>query len=120
VFKKTAAGIDRLPYWLFRQCTGILTPIVTHVFNVILNSGTLPSSWKCAIVTPIPEISQPKNFQDLRSISVTPILSRLFERLIVFKFLLPAMPKPLFNDQFAFRPTGSTMAALIYVLYHIT
>jgi hypothetical protein len=118
--KKTAAGIDRLPYWLFRECAGILTPIVTHVFNVILNSGTPPSSWKCAIVTPIPKISQPKNFQDLRPISVTPILSRLFERLIVFKFLLPAMPKPLFNDQFAFRPTGSTTAALIYVLHHIT
>ena len=36
------------------------------------------------------------------------------------KFLLPALPKPLFNDQFAFRPTGSTTAALAYVLHHIT
>ena len=118
--KKTAAGVDKLPYWLFRECADSLTPVVTHVFNVILSSGTPPSAWKRAIVTPIPKVSQPKDYQDLRPISVTSILSRLFERLIVSKFLLPALPKPLFNDQFAFRPTGSTTAALAYVLHHIT
>jgi Reverse transcriptase (RNA-dependent DNA polymerase) len=41
-----------------------------------------------------------------------------FEHLIVNKFLLPALP--LLNDQFTFRPTGSTTAALVYVLHHIT
>jgi Reverse transcriptase (RNA-dependent DNA polymerase) len=34
--------------------------------------------------------------------------------------LLPASPKPLLDDQFAFRPTGSTTDALVYVLHHIT
>jgi hypothetical protein len=71
--KKTAAGVDKLPYWLFRECADSLTPVVTHVFNVILSSGTPPSAWKCAIVTPIPKVSQPKDYQDLRPISVTSI-----------------------------------------------
>jgi hypothetical protein len=30
------------------------------------------------------------------------------------------LPKPLFDDQFAFRLSGSTTAALSYVLHHIT
>ena len=71
-------------------------------------------------VTPIPKVSSPSEFKDLRPISVTPILSRLFERLIVRKFILPALPMPILSDQFAFRPTGSTTAALVYVLHHIT
>jgi hypothetical protein len=37
---------------------------------------------------------------------------------MVNKFLLPALP--LFNGQFAFKATGSTEAALAYVLHHIT
>lgn len=105
---------------MFRKCAGVLAPVVTHIFNIILSCGICPAAWKCAVVTPIPKVSPPTEFKDLRPISVTPILSRLFEHLIVNKFLLPALPKPLLNDQFAFRPTGSTTAALVYVLHHIT
>ena len=45
---------------------------------------------------------------DFRLISVMPILSRLAEKLIVQKWLLPAVDHQTINDQFAFRPTGST------------
>lgn len=69
----------------------------------------------------IPKINQLTAYKDLRPISVTPILSRLFERLIIVnKFILPALPKPLFHESFAFRPSGSTMAALSYVPHAIT
>ena len=60
------------------------------------------------LVSPIPKVSSPSEFKDLRPISVTPILSRLFERLIVRKFILPALPMPILSDKSAFRPTGST------------
>ena len=93
---KTAAGVDRLPYWLFRNCAGLLSPIITHVFNAIPSSGTPPEVWKRAVVTPIPKINHPTSFKDLRPISVTSILSRLFEHLIVHKFLIPAIPKQLY------------------------
>ena len=46
------------------------------------------------------------------------------EKSIVKKFLYPILTHPdnshLFQDQFAFRPTGSTTAALIYLLHTIT
>jgi hypothetical protein len=93
---KTSPGSDQLPYWLFRECVGLLSPVVKHLFNIILPTGTCPASWKRAIVTPIPKINQPTALSDLRHIYFTPILSRLFERLIVRKFILPALPKTLF------------------------
>jgi len=46
------------------------------------------------------------------------------QRLIVRQFLYPSFitPPPTlsFKDQFAFRPTGSTAAALIYILHTVT
>ena len=36
------------------------------------------------------------------------------------KFFLPAIPKRLIKDQFAFRPTGSTTAALVNLFHNVT
>ena len=59
-----------------------------------------------------------------RPISVTPLLSRLLEKIVVSKFLYPALIHPkceqLFRDQFAFRPTGSTTSALISLIHHVS
>ena len=29
--KKTATGPDNLPYWIWKDCAELLTPVVTHV-----------------------------------------------------------------------------------------
>ena len=55
----------------------------------------------------------------MRPISVIPILSRVVEKIIVKQFLWPALDDPNMNDQFAFRPTGSTTAALVYLLHNV-
>ena len=53
---------------------------------------------------------------DFRPISVTPLLSRVAERILVRKWLLPAIPTHMLADQFGFRPSGSTQCALINML----
>ena len=45
--------------------------------------------------------------------SVTPILSRVVERLDVKDFIAPLIPADVLGDQFGFEPTGGTTAALI-------
>ena len=61
---------------------------------------------------------------DFRPISITAVLSRVMEKLVVRNFIYPAFltaPLPLsFADQFAFRPSGSTTAAIIALLQKIT
>ena len=55
---------------------------------------------------------------------MTPILSRLFEKFIVHEFLYPVLVhgscSTLYHDQYAFRPTGSTTAALINLVKDIS
>ena len=78
--------------------------------------GVVPRQWKNAIIAPVPKIPVPTVASDYRPISVTPVLSRLVERRIVTRYIYPALNIPLpdliFTNQYAFRPTGSTTAAL--------
>jgi hypothetical protein len=95
--------------------------ISTELWKTVLNStGTVPSNWLTAIVTPVPKISIPQNLSDFRPISVTPIISRLAEKLLVRYWLRPALAEVDLVDQYAFKPTGSTNCALINCIDHIT
>ena len=76
------------------------------------------------IEKPVPKISHPSEATDFRPISVTPILCRLLEKFIVHRFFYPILLEPRLNqdftDQYAFRPTGSTSAALIALTDNLT
>jgi len=116
--KKTSHGPDNTPYWLFKHCAMERTPIITHIVNLSLTQGRPPNLWKRAIITPVPKVSNPKELADFRPISVTPLISRIVERILVNKFVLPALPVNLLADQFAYRPTCSTTAALVALEHH--
>ena len=118
--KKTASGPDDIPYWAFKECAFELAPIITHIINISLKAGVVPGAWKKAYVSPVPKVKNPSEFSgyaDLRPISVTPILSRLVEKIVVKKYLWPLMDNEQMVDQFAFKPTGSTTAALVELLH---
>ena len=70
--------------------------------------------------TPVPKVLKPTTISDFRPISVTPLLSRVAECILVRKWLLPAIPTDMLADQFGFRPSGSTQCTLIHMLHHVT
>jgi len=78
---------------------------------------------KTAVITPVAKVKQPAQPSDFRPISVTPVLSRMLERLIVKLFIYHAIQlqnsELFFDDQYAFRPTGSTTAALVAILHTV-
>ena len=87
------------------------------------DAGIVPTQWKTAIISLIPKVANPQQPSDFRPISVTPVLSRMLERLVVCHHIYPAImhlpPGLCFTDQYAFRPTGSTTAAIIALLYTV-
>ena len=117
---KTAPGKDNVPHWVFSTCSYELADVVAHVYNSSLSTGVVPSQWLTAVITPVPKIPNSGTPSDFRPISVTPILSRIIEKLVVSRWLRPAITPDLISDQFAFRPTGSTTCALIYFMHHVT
>jgi hypothetical protein len=111
--KNTAPGYDNVPCWVFKSCSYELAGIVASIITQSLRTGTVPVTWLTAIVTPVPKVPIPKCIADFRPISVTPLLSRLTERLLVRDWFGPALAKIDLQDQYAFKPTGSTNCALI-------
>jgi hypothetical protein len=118
--KDTAPGYDDIPAWVFRMCSYELAGVIAFIINYTFHSGNVPSNWLTAIVTPVPKVSIPQHISDFRPISVTPVLSRLAEKLLVRRWIRPALNDDDLLDQFAFKPTGSTNCALIYCIDTIT
>ena len=100
--------------------------ILAFILKIICSSHLMKLRNYCIksslalVVTPIPKVPKPQSVSDYRPISVTPLLSRPAEKLVVSRWLLPSIPVTTVQDQFAFRPTGSTTCALINMLHHVT
>jgi len=122
--RPTATGLDHLPAWFLRLAAPFLYKPLTRLFNLSVATSTVPQQWKSASIRPLPKVNAPKAHSDFRPISITPVLSRIMERTVVRHFLYPALLNPpptlSFFDQYAFRPTGSTTAAIISILHAIT
>jgi len=115
----TSSGFDDLPCWIFNKCSFELAGVVTSIFKRSFATGTVPKQWKNAVVTPVPKKTNPSSLSEYRPISITPILSRLAEKIVVREWLRPSLPNDLITDQYAFRPTGSTTCALVAFTHNI-
>ena len=77
-------GIDPLgmfPLFLKRPAE-VLAPCLAVVFQQLLCFGSFPVCWRVANVTPIPKGPPSSSASNYRQISLTPILSMVFERLV--------------------------------------
>ena len=93
---------------------------LAQLFNQSVAADTVPRQCKAAMITPVPRVTKPSDF---RPISINPVLSTAFERHIVRSYIYSALKEPPpelhFADQFTFRPTGSTAAAIIAFLHTV-
>jgi len=121
--KPTATGLDGIPAWFLRLGAPIFAALLAHLFNQSLATGTVPIQWKTAVITPIAKVTHTTQPSDFRPISVTPVLSRSLEKCVVRRYIYLALRHPSaglnFDDQFAFRPSGSTTAAVIALLHTV-
>lgn len=114
--KTNAIGHDGINIKLLLMCCPFILPFVTHIVNFCLENGVFPDNWKEAVVLPIPKNSSPKEYKDLRPISILATLSKVLERVVdnqlreyLFKFnLLP-------ESQSGFRPLHSCETALLNI-----
>ena len=90
-----------------------------RLFNKSIATSTVPKQWKLASISlhqQWPNFAAPQEHADYRPICITPALNKALDRVIVREIIRPVFLKPpaqlSFTDQYAFRPTGSTTAAL--------
>ena len=83
------------------------------MFNSLLRQHKVPSPWKIADIKPLPKESPLTGCTQLRPISFTAVIMRLFERL-VYRFELSSICNDYVDlDQFAYREGHNSTMALI-------
>ena len=70
----------------FRKTASVLAPKLSCLFRRLLRGGEFPLEWRIADVTPIPKGPLSSLVCNYRPISITPVLSKVFERLIALRF----------------------------------
>ncbi|KXJ06855.1 RNA-directed DNA polymerase from mobile element jockey [Exaiptasia diaphana] len=113
-----ASGPDGIPAWVLRDNADILAAPVTDILNTSFRERRVPSSWKSADITPLPKTSPVTDVnKHLRPISLTPILSKVGEELIIDGYIKPAILAKIDKNQYGTIPNSNTTLALISMLH---
>lgn len=113
----SASGPDNIPGLILKECAEVIAPVLACLINKSFSSGELPSDWKHAVVTPIYKKGDKLNPANYRPISLTSIICKCMERLILNKlksFLYKGNLIP--PQQHGFVEKRSTITNLLYCL----
>ena len=91
-------------------------PRLSVVFRWLVRLGSFPACWRQANVTPIPKGPPSSSVANYRTISITSVLSKVFERLVsvsLGRFMERSGVLP--TTQFAYRKGLGTCDALLCV-----
>ena len=76
---KKATGLDRIPCKLLKLSSSIVGP---SIFKSCINAEIFPNEWKIAKVTPLFKKRSKRELGNYRPISVLPLVSKIFEKII--------------------------------------
>ena len=80
--------------WFLRLGTPIFAKVMTDLFNKSIANGVVPSQWKRAYIRPVPKVANPTNCSDYRPISITSVMSRMMEKMVVRELLYSSLISP--------------------------
>ena len=75
-------GSDKIPALFLKRCAHVLAKPLAHLFQVSLNTGIFPSSWKIADVIALHKKGSKGDVGNYRPISLLPIMSKLLESVV--------------------------------------
>ena len=78
-----AAGYDKIPIWSVKDSSALISSPLAHIVNLSLNSGIVPDQLEIARVLPIIEVCDNNMLSNYRPISVLPIFSKIFEKVVL-------------------------------------
>ena len=107
-------GMDNISSFFLKKSMPILANGLCQIFNMSLSTGQFPDSWKVARVAPIYKDGSSSENSNYRPISVLPVVSRLFEKLIydqLYTYL--SNNHLLFTEQSGFRLFHSVLTSLL-------
>ena len=114
-----ASGPDNISGLILKKCLSSLLYILHYISNQSVDLCTMPSLWKIGEIIPLSKKPLLKVDNDLRPVTLTALISKCFEKVILPK--ISACTSPFMDNlQFAYLPNRSTDDALITLLHELT
>jgi len=108
-----SSNFNAVPVFIFKQIIDIVSPVISNLFNRSINTGVFPDCLKLARVVPIYKSGDRCNTNNYRPISILPVLSKVFEKIMFIRLQSFIKSNNLLNDhQFGFREKSSTSDAV--------
>ncbi|XP_063540969.1 uncharacterized protein LOC134749894 [Cydia strobilella] len=113
-----SSGPDGIPAVVLKMCAPELAPVLTRLFRLSYSSGVVPTSWKSALVHPIPKKGDRSNPSNYRPIAITSLFSKIMESIINCQLLRYLEDHQLLSDrQYGFRRGRSAGDLLVYLTH---
>ena len=103
-----ASGPEGIPPRFLKEFANELAPVLCRLFRLIFISFTYPSSWKHALVQPVPKKGDCSNPSNYHPIALTLAVAKVFETLLNSHFIKHLKSNNLLSDhQYGFRKARS-------------
>ena len=113
---KKAHGVDQVSIAMLKLCSSEISKPLKMIFDNSMAAGKFPSSWKLANVQPVHKKNSRQLKSNYRPISLLPIFSKIFEKIIfdsMYGFLVEN--ELISKHQSGFRPGDSTINQLLAI-----
>ena len=119
VDKSKSCGPDGLSAVILKECADILSNPLSIIFNKCLTTGIFPEKWKEANIIPVHKKGRRDLASNYRSISLLPLISKVFEKVVCDVFI--SHIRPVISDsQHGFVSKRSCVTNLCELLAHAT
>lgn len=115
----TTCDLDPIPTTLLKSCINEISPVITKIINISLQTGIFPDKLKIACIIPImkKKSADPDDLNNYRPIANLTFLSKVIERAVSSHLINYLTKYNLFgNFQSAYRSNHSTETALLRVM----
>ena len=115
-----ATGPDEIPTNVLKEAAEELAPAITKLFQMSLDTGTIPDDWRQARVVPIFKKGEKHLPQNYRPVSLTSIACKLLEHIIHSSVMSHFQSHSILHDaQHGFRKKRSCESQLILTVHAI-
>ena len=107
-------GVDNISSYFLKLALPYIENSLAFLFNTSIETGQFPDSWKVARITPIFKEGHKTEKSNYRTISVLPVISKLFDKLVFNQLYHYMKENGLFTyDQSGFLRLHSTLTYLL-------
>ena len=115
-----AHGCDNLSIKMIQICNEVITITLKLIFDQTLKKGKFPEIWKVANVVPVHKKEDKSLVKNYCPISLLPIFTKVFERVIYNSLFNYFLYNKLFTpSQSSFLPGDSCIAQLLSIIHEI-